>query len=233
MKGITKLRTTSHPDFSDSIIVETGPNPQACIIWLHGLGASSDDFVPIAEQLPLPKNLAVRFIFPQAPIRPVAINNNMPMPAWFDIYSLDRNLKHDHAGIEASERGIDQLIQTQLNDFDSRKILIAGFSQGGAMALFSALRYPKPLGAVLGLSTYFPYKTQEIAQFSVANKSIPIFLAHGEFDEVLTLNMGEETKMHLIQQNYNVEWHEYPMAHSVCAEEIVDIAKFILRVLVN
>jgi len=225
------LRTTSHPDFSDSIIIETGPNPQACIIWLHGLGASNDDFVPIIEQLALPKNLPLRFIFPQAPTRPVTLNNNISMPAWFDIYSLDRDLKHDHEGIEASERGIDQLIQTQLKQFDSKKILIAGFSQGGAMCLFSALRYPKPLGGILALSTYFPYNEKEIAKFSHANKNIPIFMAHGEFDEVLSLKMGEETREHLVKQGYAVEWHQYPMAHSVCAEEVVDIAKFIVKTL--
>lgn len=225
------MRTSSHPDFSDSIIVETGPNPQACVIWLHGLGASGDDFVPIVEELPLPKDLPIRFIFPHAPIRPVTLNNNMPMRAWFDIYSLDRNLKHDQEGIESTERGIDQLIQSQLKEFDSKKILIAGFSQGGAMALFAALRYPKPLGGVLGLSTYFPYKAAEISKFSAANKNIPIFMVHGRFDEVLTLKMGEESKAHLVEQGYTVEWHEYPMAHSVCAEEIQDIAEFITRVL--
>lgn len=225
------MRTRSHPDFSDSIIVETGPNPQACIIWLHGLGASGNDFVPIIEQLPLPKNLALRFIFPHAPIRPVTLNNNMPMRAWFDIYSLDRDLKHDHEGIESTERGIDQLIQTQLKQFDSKKILIAGFSQGGAMALFAALRYQKPLGGILALSTYFPYKTQEIAQFSAANKNTPIFMVHGSADEVLSLKMGEESKAHLLKQGYSIEWHEYPMAHSVCEQEVQDIAKFIVSCL--
>lgn len=217
----------THLDFSDSIIVETAPQAQACIIWLHGLGADGSDFVPIVQQLPLPETLGVKFIFPHAPIRPVAINNNFAMRAWFDIYSLNRLERHDHAGTEASEAGIRRLIEKQLEHFPSEKIMLAGFSQGGAMALFAGLRFPQKLGGIIALSTYLPYTDLNVLNASAINKDIPIFLAHGTHDSVLTIGMGYETEKRLKQWGYPVAWHEYDMAHEVCSKEIKAVAEFI------
>lgn len=221
----------THPHFSDSIIIETQADPQACLIWLHGLGADGHDFVPIVKQLNLPENKGIRFVFPHAPIRPVTLNANMPMRAWFDIYSLERFDKHDHVGIESSEKGIHRLIEEQLIDFSSENIILAGFSQGGAMALFAGLRFPKKLGGIMALSTCFPYVDPTMLNFSDANKNIPIFMAHGTSDAVLSLDMGKAAYHHLKNWQYPVEWHEYSMAHEVCDQEIKDISGFIRQVL--
>ncbi len=218
-------------DFSDSIIIETQPNVKACVIWLHGLGADGNDFVPITQQLNLPAGFGIRFIFPHAPIRPVTLNNNMPMRAWFDLHSLEHFDRHDQEGIEKSEYGINQLINDQLTQLPAQKILLAGFSQGGAMALFAGLRCSKKLAGILALSTYFPYTDESVRRFSPINKNTPIFMAHGEHDEVLPLAMGEESYQHLTQWGYNVSWHEYCMAHEVCNQELRDISNFIKKCL--
>jgi len=223
----------THPNFSDSIIIETQDKPQACVIWLHGLGADGHDFVPIVEQFDLPKDLGVKFIFPHAPIRPVSLNDNVPMRAWFDVYSLENFDKHDHIGIESSEKGINHLIDQQLEYFPSNRIILAGFSQGGAMALFAGLRFPKKLAGIIALSTCFPYIEPALLNFSDANKNTPIFMAHGQFDPVLPLDIGEGARSHLATWKYPIEWHEYPMAHEVCDQEIKDISGFITQILMQ
>lgn len=190
------------------------------VIWLHGLGADGHDFVDIVPQLRLPEDLSIRFIFPHAPIRPVTVNAKMRMRAWYDIYSLNDLANEDEAGILQTEKSIDELIRAEIdNGIASDRIILAGFSQGGAMALFSGLRYPKPLGGILALSTYLPLANH--SPLNPANQQIPIFMAHGRFDPVLPLSLGQQSYALLKKLNYPIEWHEYPMEHQVCYEEII------------
>jgi phospholipase/carboxylesterase len=195
------------------------------VIWLHGLGADGHDFADIVPQLHLPENLPIRFIFPHAPIRPITINANMRMRAWYDIYSLEDLTQEDEAGILQTEKSINELIRAEIdNGIPSNRIILAGFSQGGAMALFAGLRYPQPLAGILALSTYLPLANQPL---QTANRNIPIFMAHGRFDPVLPMSLGQQTYMLLKKLNYPIEWHEYPMEHQVCAEEIAAISQWL------
>lgn len=216
----------------ETVINETNAPITACVIWLHGLGADGHDFAGISHQLQLPASLGVRFIFPHAPVRPVTLNNGFAMRAWYDIYSLD-NLHHeDHSGIQVSEQAIAQLIQQQqAAGISASRIILAGFSQGGAIALHTGLRYPAKLGGILGLSTYLPLLPDLSAQASASNQTTPIFLAHGEYDDILPLALGEKTRDYLSQAGYSVEWHSYPMAHQVCLPEIADISRWLQKIL--
>lgn len=210
--------------------IEINPThtPTATVIWLHGLGASGDDFVPIVPQLHLPPHVNVRFLFPHAPQRPVTLNFGYVMPAWYDIYSLDRNMREDETGIAATAQTIGKLIQQEnARGIPSNRIILAGFSQGGAIALHTALHYPQPLAGVIALSTYLPLHQQFGPRLSEQNKQLPIFMAHGDADSIVPLNFAELSKHLLQQQGYQVEWHIYPMAHQVCLEEIHDISKAI------
>jgi len=208
---------------------QTDDHPQHCIIWLHGLGADGHDFAPIARELAL--SVSVRFIFPHAPQMPVTLNGGYIMRAWYDIYSLTRGGPQDESGIRRSQAEIEVLIEQQISlGIPAAHIMLAGFSQGGAIALQTALRYPQKLAGVMALSTYLPVSATLDAEKSEANMSIPIFMAHGSFDGVIPLDTGNASSLALQKRGYNVQWHEYPMAHSVCSDEIDDIRQFITQV---
>ena len=209
----------------EAIEVQTGSKPAASIIWLHGLGADGHDFEPIVPELKLAK--PVRFVFPHAPVRPVTINQGMRMRAWYDILQFGGG-PEDDAGIRASQRMMEQLIKQQ--PVPVNRVVMAGFSQGGAIALQTALRYPERLAGVLALSTYLPLAGSLQSERSPANQGIPIFMAHGRYDDIIPLPRAEASRKLLEAAGYPVEWHEYPMPHSVCAEEIADIAAFLARI---
>ena len=205
----------------------------ASVIWLHGLGADGYDFEPVVKQLLKPDALPnVRFILPHAPEMAVTRNNGYIMPAWYDIYGVIPIIEEDEAGIKTSQHYINALIQTEINrGISSDRIVLAGFSQGGAIALHTALRYPHKLAGVLALSTYLPLHSKLTTEAHIANKNTPIFMAHGVFDDVISLNMSK-LSCNLLQDNqYLVNWHEYNIAHSVCAKEIADIEEFLKQVL--
>jgi phospholipase/carboxylesterase len=208
----------------EAVEIETGPQPRAAVIWLHGLGADGHDFEPIVPELELPA--PVRFVFPHAPIRPVTINQGMRMRAWYDIFQFGAG-PEDEAGIRASQTLLEGLISAE----KGKKIVLAGFSQGGAIVLQTALRYPERLAGVLALSTYLPLAPALEAERSEANKDLPIFMAHGQFDDLIPIDRAERSREFLAQLGYDVEWHAYPMPHSVCAPEIADISRFLARVL--
>ena len=210
----------------DAVEIETGSPPQAAILWLHGLGADGHDFEPIVPELRLPK--PVRFVFPHAPARPVTINNGMRMRAWYDIFQFGGG-REDDAGIRASQKLLEKLIEEQ--PVPPEKVVLAGFSQGGAIVLQTALRYPKKLAGVMALSTYLPIAATLAAERDAANAQIPIFMAHGQYDDIIPIRRAQESKSVLEKSGYRVEWHEYPMPHSVCGEEVADISDFLSRLL--
>lgn len=206
----------------------TGDAPDASVIWLHGLGADGHDFAPVIEAMqPLPH---IRFILPHAPVMPVTINGGYRMPAWYDILGGDIAARQDETGIRTSQTAIEGLIaQERTNGVATKRILLAGFSQGGAIALQTALRYPEPLAGVLALSTYLPLHGTVHVERSDANATIPIFMAHGSFDGVIPLQTAMASRDLLQTLGYRVDWREYPMPHSVCEAEIDDIRAFILE----
>ena len=208
----------------DAVEIETGPDPQAAVIWLHGLGADGHDFEPIVPELELAN--PVRFVFPHAPMRPVTINNGMRMRAWYDIFQFGGG-PEDEAGIRASQKLVEGLMARE----KGKKIVLAGFSQGGAIALQTALRHPDALAGVLALSTYLPLSTTLAAERHAANQKTPIFMAHGRFDDIIPIDRARRSREMLEKLGYAVSWKEYPMPHSVCAEEIRDISRFLVRVL--
>ena len=213
----------------DAIEIESGAKPQAAVIWLHGLGADGHDFEPIVPELRLAK--AVRFVFPNAPVRPVTINGGMRMPAWYDIFQLGGG-PEDDAGVRASQGLLEGLIgRERSRGIAAGKIVLAGFSQGGAVALQTALRHAERLAGVLALSTYLPLAKTVQSERSLANADTPIFMAHGSYDDVIPLDRAQASRQYLERLGYAVEWHEYPMPHSVCAPEVADIAAFLNRVL--
>ncbi len=201
----------------------------ASVIWLHGLGADGHDFEPIVQKLNIPN---VRFILPHALEMAVTRNSGYIMPAWYDLYGVTGSSKEDEDGIKNSQHYVNSLIQKELErGIAAEHIVIAGFSQGGAIALYTALRYPKKLGGVLALSTYLPVKTKLATEANPANSTTPIFMAHGVFDDVITLDMCKISLQTLQSNHYSVSWHEYNMAHSVCMEEISDIHGFLKQCL--
>lgn len=216
----------THPNL-DSI------NINASVIWLHGLGADGYDFEPVAQQLlRSPVLRQVRFILPHAPEMPVTRNGGYIMPAWYDVYGIIPLQQEDEAGIQTSQHYINTLIQNEIErGIPSERIVLAGFSQGGAIALHTALRYPHKLAGVLALSTYLPLHAKLHTEATLANKHTSIFMAHGIFDDVITLEMSKLSRDLLLKFEYPVNWHEYRMAHSVCAEEIADIHEFLKQVL--
>ena len=219
----------------ETIEIETGKNPTAAVIWMHGLGADANDFVPIIGELGLDGAAAVRFVFPNAPMRPVTINNGYVMRAWYDVSFGDlegKSRRADEQGVRESEKQIGALIEHEIKrGISSKNILLAGFSQGGAMALHCGLRFPRQLGGVIALSTYLPLGESLPAEKSPANKSIPIFMAHGVFDPVVPLVMGAGSMTLLIGMGYAVDWRQYPMQHSVCPQEIEDIGAWLRKTL--
>ena len=210
----------------DAIRIETGPKPEAAVIWLHGLGADGHDFEPIVPELRLKR--AVRFIFPHAPIRPVTINQGMRMRAWYDILQLGGG-PEDEAGLRASQKITEELIRAQ--GLPASKIVLAGFSQGGAIVLQTALRYPERLAGVIALSTYLPLAATVAAERSEASRDLPIFMAHGQYDDLIPLPRARASREYLEKLGYKIEWHDYPMPHSVCAPEIADISAFFSKVI--
>lgn len=220
---------------TDTVELETGPNPFGSIIWLHGLGADGHDFEPIVPELRLPEGLALRFVFPHAPVRPVTINGGIAMRAWYDIFSFDRDGPVDADGIRASAGILNDLIGRELErGTPASRIVVAGFSQGGAIALHAALRYPQRLAGLMALSTYLPlmgsFDAEVVHNEEAANQDIPIFMAHGSFDPVLPMQMGTASAELLTAAGFNIEWHDYPMAHAVCGEEIAHIRDWLLSV---
>lgn len=221
----------------ECIEVEHGKNPDATVIWLHGLGASYDDFAPAVSMLGLPDNLRIRFVFPNAPVRAVAINNGMRMRAWYDIEPVaeglnsnsgDGRFRSNSDDIAESAQSITDLIKDQQKKgISSPRIILAGFSQGGVISLYLGLGYPEKLNGIIALSTYLhdPDKARE--RFSSANSGLPIFMAHGLYDPLIPISRAKVTKEVLQSANYHIEWHEYNMEHSACPEEFQDLGKWL------
>lgn len=214
----------------DCVEVESGPNPEHAVIWLHGLGADGHDFEPIVPELGLDR--PVRFVFPHAPVRPVTLNGGWPMRAWFDIIALDRKSERDLKGTEETRRAVEVLIRREnARGIPAECVVLAGFSQGGAAALHTGLRYPERLAGIAGLSTFLhTFDTLE-TEAAPANLKTPIFMAHGREDPVVAPALGEETRDLLKALGYAVEWRSYPMPHAVCPEEIADLGRWLNRVL--
>jgi phospholipase/carboxylesterase len=215
----------------ETIEIETGDAPDAAVIWLHGLGADGHDFEPIVPELKLPRRLSLRFVFPNAPVRPVTINQGMRMRAWYDILQLGGG-REDEEGIRASQRSVEQLIERERGrGIALRRIVLAGFSQGGAIVLQTSLRHPERLAGTLALSTYLPLASTVAGERSAANQDLPIFMAHGTQDPMIPLDRAVRSRDALAALGYPVEWRDYPMPHSVCLPEINDIAAWLTRVL--
>ncbi|MEO5627015.1 MAG: dienelactone hydrolase family protein [Dokdonella sp.] len=207
---------------------ETAANPRHAIIWLHGLGADGNDFAPIVPELVGHDWPPVRFVFPHAPVRPVTINNGMSMRAWYDIRGLAIADKQDEVGIRASIAQVDELIAREADrGIPTERVLLAGFSQGGAIALAGGVRHGSKLAGILALSTYLPLEAMTAAECSSANAGLPIFFGHGSSDPVVPAALGISSRDALKQLGYAVEWHSYPMAHQVCAAEIDDVRAWI------
>ena len=218
----------------EHIELTTGPEPKGTIIWMHGLGADCWDFVSIVKELGLPEDLPLRYIFPQAPTRSISINNGQRMPGWYDITLSELQdgpaRKADEAGVRESQEFINALIAREATrGIASDKIVVAGFSQGGAIALQTGLRHPQPLAGVMALSTYLPLENSLAAERTLANANIPILMAHGTQDPLVPLALARLSKSKIEAQGYQVEWREYPMQHSVCMEEVTDIGAWLVK----
>ena len=215
-----------------AIELQTSPSPAASVIWLHGLGADGYDFVPVVRELELLKTPAARYVFPHAPTRAVTINGGYVMRAWYDILGNDLVRREDEQGIRDSQQQVEALIAREVERGTPRsRIVLAGFSQGGAIALQTGLRQREPLAALLALSTYLPLAAAFDAEREDASRSVPIFMAHGRSDPVIPLARATTSRDQLKAAGYSVEWHEYEMPHSVCEDEIRAIAAFLGRVL--
>lgn len=217
------------------IEIETLPNPTFSVIWLHGLGADGSDFVPVVDELGLSPSAAVRFIFPTAPHIPVTVNGGYLMPAWYDILGMGAlNRQVDVNGILKSREMVRALIaQEEARGIDSSHIVIAGFSQGGAIAYSTAFTHAKKLGGVLALSTYIPDAPLLEKEFQACNRTTPLFIGHGQYDGVVSPQMGEQAREKLVELGCEPEWHIYPMEHSVCLEEIKDISQWLNAIIAN
>lgn len=213
-----------------AIEIETGSAPTAAVIWLHGLGADGNDFAPIVPELAIPDHLHIRFVFPHAPVRSVTCNGGYEMRAWYDIYSLEDFSQQDTAGFAEAQARVTDLIEDQIaRGVEPDRIVLMGFSQGGAVALHAGLRFPKQLAGIGALSTYLPLRDSTQAEASAANADTSIFMAHGIYDPVVQYKYGEASCERLKQMRYKVMWKDYPMEHSVCPEEISDIADWLLK----
>ena len=219
----------------ETVEVSQGAAPDGSIVWLHGLGADGHDFEPVVAELGLDQHVSLRFVFPHAPIRPVTINGGMAMRAWYDIVTLDRGGPEDEAGIRQSADLLVALVEREHErGIPYHRILLAGFSQGGAIASHTALRFPQRLAGLIALSTYVPLQgslSEEVFENPQAqSRDLPIFMAHGSFDPMLPMALGAHSRELVREAGYLVEWHDYPMAHAVCAEEITDLRKWLLAV---
>ncbi|NIO40007.1 MAG: alpha/beta hydrolase fold domain-containing protein [Burkholderiales bacterium] len=219
-------------DHLETIEIETRPSPSHSIIWLHGLGADGNDFVPVVQQLGLP-NLGIRFIFPHAPMMPVTINGGFVMRAWYDI--LDAGLalhEEDERGLRASESRVSELLDNETRrGIPASRIVLAGFSQGGAIALQTGLRYRHKLAGMLILSSYLPLMSKMEQERSAANQRTPVFMGHGQNDNVVPIALAIASRAQLTRTGYCVDWREYPMVHAVCNEELADISDWLTKVL--
>lgn len=216
----------------DGVEVETGPSPAGTVIWLHGLGADGHDFEPLVPQLAPKAEPSLRFIFPHAPKRPVTINGGLVMRAWYDLAGLDRRIREDEDGIHASAAIITGLIQREnQRGIPTRRIVLGGFSQGAALAIHVGTRYPQALAGIAALSCYMPLPSSFAAERSSASQETPIFMAHGKQDPVLPAFLGKEARQMLEDSGYRVRWHAYLIGHSVCPEEICDLAAWLRQVL--
>ncbi|WP_048441853.1 alpha/beta hydrolase [Caenimonas sp. SL110] len=219
-------------DALEIIEQETGPAPCATVIILHGLGADGNDFVPIARELDLSAVGPVRFVFPHAPVIPVTINNGMRMRAWYDILGTDLVKREDEAGLRNSVAQVEALLEAEkARGMPANRIVLAGFSQGCAMALLAGLRHKERLAGIVGMSGYLPLASSTAAERSDANAITPIFLAHGQYDNVVVPERGRASRDMLKALGYPVEWHEYPMAHSVCMEEVQQLNDWLVKLL--
>jgi phospholipase/carboxylesterase len=231
LRFLKEHKLTSLPE---TVEIDGGPRPDGSVIWLHGLGADGHDFEPIVPELALSGALDLRFVFPHAPVRPVTINGGMSMRAWFDILTLDREGPQDEAGIRSSGEQLLLLLEREHErGIPYDRILLAGFSQGGAVATHTALRCRERLAGLLALSAYLPLQDSfraEVVNGDSQPRSLPVFMAHGSFDPVLPMALGEHARDSLVTAGFEVDWHAYPMAHAVCAEEIADIRRFLLSV---
>jgi phospholipase/carboxylesterase len=213
----------------ETIEIETAPNPRASIIWMHGLGADGNDFAPLADEIELP--FAVRYIFPHAPMMPVSINGGYVMRAWYDISDAAIR-REDEDGVRASQQSVEILLtREKARGIGASRIVLAGFSQGGAIALQTGLRHGERLAGVMALSTYVPLADRLAKEANPANRGVPIFMAHGTADPMIPFARAQASRDLLLQQGYAVEWHKYLMQHSVCPQEIADIAKWLRRLL--
>jgi phospholipase/carboxylesterase len=214
------------------IEIETAPSPNASVILLHGLGDDGRGWSDIVRSLPLPRGAAIRFVFPHAPVMPVTINNGMRMRAWYDIKAANLNERADLAGVRASQAILEGLVANEVTrGITARRIVVAGFSQGGAIALYAGLRCRERLAGIVALSTYLIDGAGLAAEASEANRDVPIFMAHGLHDPVVQLAWAEASRDALAAQGYAVEWHAYPMEHSATMEEVADLGRFLARVL--
>jgi phospholipase/carboxylesterase len=215
-----------------SIELETAPTPAASVIWLHGLGADGNDFVPVVRELALPASLPIRFIFPHAPVRPVTINNGFKMRAWYDIAAADLNNRADLAGVKQSQLQVEALIAREVGrGIPAARIVVAGFSQGGAVALYTGLRHAERLAGIMALSTYLIGADALAIEAASVNRGVPIFMAHGTADPIVRFDWGTASRQALVNSGYSVDWHTYGMEHSVCMEEIEAVSAWLQRVL--
>ncbi len=215
-----------------TIELATNRNPTASVIWLHGLGADGYDFVPVVKELGIPDALSLRFVFPHAPLQPVTINNGMVMRAWYDVSYDGLERRTDDAGVLQSVTAVEALVAHEMaRGIPPRRIVLAGFSQGGAVALTLGTRFGKRLGGILALSTYLPMPEELAEAASPENRDIPIFMAHGNQDNVIPIRMAEASRSRLESLGYPVDWHSYPMAHSLCMEEVEAVSAWLLQYL--
>jgi phospholipase/carboxylesterase len=213
----------------DAVEINPPGAPRACVIWLHGLGADGHDFAALIPQLGIVQEFGVRVVLPHAPHRPVTINGGMVMPAWYDIPASDFRRAEDAVGIHQSQQQIVALIEREVSTgIVAQRIVLAGFSQGGAIALHTGLRYPQALGGILALSTYLPLSGTLTDEAAPANRTVPILLAHGTADHVVPLALAQHTREILVELGYPVDWHSYPMQHSVCPAELLDIRNWLV-----
>jgi len=220
------------PDLLPGIELETAPTPTACVVWLHGLGADGNDFVPIVRELGLAPTDRVRFVFPHAPVRAVTINNGMRMRAWYDISAADLTNRADLAGVRQSQGQVEALIARERSrGIAAERIVLAGFSQGGAIALYAGLRHAERLAGIMALSSYLIAPDALAAEASTEMRDVPIFMAHGALDPVVRFEWAETSRRMLEAAGYRVEWHSYRMEHSVCLEEVQAIGAWLNRML--
>ena len=223
---------SSQAPLLQTIEIETAPNPTAAVIWLHGLGADGNDFVPIVRELDLSGSQPIRFIFPTAPTMPVTVNGGYVMRAWYDIFGPDLVRREDEPGLRASQAMVEALIaKEKARGIPAERIVLAGFSQGCAMTLQTGLRHPEKLAGLMCLSGYLPLAGTIATESSSANRTTPLFMAHGRQDPVVVMQRAEQSRDLLNTLGYQIEWHEYQMQHSVCPDEIEDIGLWLARVL--